>query len=392
MHLREQILEHTRQQMCSAPKACEGSVKSVLVLFAAISLDSLVEIAVSQGKWDPSVQQFWNAAAYALAAHLQDIGAYGSLTLVHIPGLSVYDEELRLPSGYPRPASNDTSTCPDGRPAYPTVITDADTARWKSLGYSDSAVVHGFAAVATSFAQAFPDRFLGLSILPPGAKGVDFPNFTGDSVGYVVGQIVKAVSAIAPGRVQLQADILDATVTLPEVNTLAGQYSDFVGWQSNKHGGVGAGCDGGAPNSCDPDGAANGGGYVEVWSHDVVAYPVSFAAAKSAGLFGLTDVPTTSTVSPAEIALEEDYPNLFNPSTTIRYTVGGVREQVPGTSIVRLAVCDILGREVTVLVDERQGPGDHEVRFDGSRLVSGVYYYELRAGADRLVHSMALVR
>jgi len=336
MHLREQILEHTRQQMCSAPKACEGSVKSVLVLFAAISLDSLVEIAVSQGKWDPSVQQFWNAAAYALAAHLQDIGAYGSLTLVHIPGLSVYDEELRLPSGYPRPASNDTSTCPDGRPAYPTVITDADTARWKSLGYSDSAVVHGFAAVATSFAQAFPDRFLGLSILPPGAKGVDFPNFTGDSVGYVVGQIVKAVSAIAPGRVQLQADILDATVTLPEVNTLAGQYSDFVGWQSNKHGGVGAGCDGGGPNSCDPDGptgqffkllqngATNGGEYVEVWSHDVVAYPVSFAAAKSAGLFGLTDVPTASTASPTGYALEQNFPNPFNPMTVIsgQWTVG----------------------------------------------------------------------
>jgi len=119
---------------------------------------------------------------------------------------------------------------------------------------------------------------------------------------------------------------------------------------------------------------------------------MSFGAAKSAGLFDLTDVPTTSTVSPAEFALEQDYPNLFNPSTTIRYTVGGVRDQVPGTSVVRLAVYDILARKVTVLGDERQGWSEHEVRFDGSRLVSGVYYYELRAGANRLVHSMALVR
>ncbi len=347
--------------------------------------------------WNQNVQEFWNAAAYALAAHFQQTGVYGSLTLVHIPGLSVYDEELRLPSGYPRPASTDTTTCPDGRPAYPTTISDADTSRWRSLGYSDSAVVSGFTAIATSFAQAFPDRFLGLSILPPGTRGIDFPNFTGDSVGYVVGQIVKAVSAIAPGRVQLQADMLDANAILPEVNSLAAQYSDFVGWQSNKHGGTGAGCDGGGPGTCDPDGpvakyfqllqygALNGGEYVEVWSHDVVTYPLSFAAAKAAGYFGLTDVPVARPALPASISLEQNYPNPFNPRTVIS-------GQWTGNSGVRLDVFDILGRKVATLANGRYPAGKYTFAFDGTNFASGVYLYRLTAGSYTAIRKMLLIR
>ena len=247
--------------------------------------------------WVAKVQQFWAAAATALAAHLQATGAYGSLTLVHVPGLSVYDDEIRLPTGRPQPTTADTLPCPDGRRAYPTVISDADTANWRTLGYSDTAVVSGFAAIAGSFARAFPDRFLGLSLFNPATLGIDFPDLTGDPPGYVAGQIVQALSRIAPGRVQLQADFLDTQAILPEVTSLATQYADSVGWQSNKHGGTGAGCNGNGAGSCGPDGAAspylqllqegsqNRGEYVEVWSADVVAYPLSLDAAKAAGLY-----------------------------------------------------------------------------------------------------------
>jgi hypothetical protein len=77
------------------------------------------------------------------------------------------------------------------------------------------------------------------------------------------------------------------------------QYADSVGWQSNKHGGQGAGCNAGGPGTCGPDGPAspyfhllqygsqNRGEYVEVWSADVVAYPQSFDAAKAAALYPL---------------------------------------------------------------------------------------------------------
>ncbi len=76
---------------------------------------------------------------------------------------------------------------------------------------------------------------------------------------------------------------------------------------------------------------------------------------------------------PVEFALEQNYPNPFNPVTTISY-------QLPVTSPVRLVVHDMLGREVAVLVREKKEPGNHEVRFDGSGLSSGVYFYRMKAG------------
>jgi hypothetical protein len=256
--------------------------------------------------WVQKVQEFWSAAAFALAAHLKNTGAYGSLTLVHVPGLSVYDEEIRLPTGNPRPTTADTLLCPDGRPAYPTVINDADTGRWRSLGYSDTAVINGFKVIASAFAQAFPDRFLGLSLFNPGPKGVDFPNLTGDSAGYVASQIVNEVTAIAPNRVQLQSDNLDADFTQAEVTMFASQYSDSIGWQTNKHAQTGAGCNGGGAGSCDPDssdgpyfqllqnGWQKGGEYLEVWSNDVIRYSQAFAAAESVGLYRRRGVTAVS--------------------------------------------------------------------------------------------------
>lgn len=249
--------------------------------------------------WVPKVQQFWIEAAFALSIHLRQTGAYSSLTLIHVPGLSVYDEELRLPTGNPAPDVN-TQPCPDGRyplaPDY-AVASDAADTRWQALGYSDQAVIQGFGVITKSFAIAFPDRFLGLSLLNPGPAGIDFPNLTGDPVGFVASQIVQEVTAIAPGRVQIQSDNLDSNFAQPEVLILAAQYQDLIGWQSNKHAETGAGCNGNGAGSCGSDGpnspyflllrngALNGGEYLEVWSNDVVSYPESFAASQAAGYY-----------------------------------------------------------------------------------------------------------
>ncbi len=82
---------------------------------------------------------------------------------------------------------------------------------------------------------------------------------------------------------------------------------------------------------------------------------------------------------PHSYALFQNYPNLFNPLTIIKYTVGGNRGSGLGISDVSLVVYDILGRKVAVLVNERKAPGACEVQFDGSALASGVYIYRLTA-------------
>ena len=76
---------------------------------------------------------------------------------------------------------------------------------------------------------------------------------------------------------------------------------------------------------------------------------------------------------PLQFGLDQNYPNPFNPSTTIKY-------ELPRTSQVNLVVYDILGREVSVLVNEIREAGFHEVNFNGSSLATGVYFYQLQAG------------
>jgi len=191
--------------------------------------------------WVPNVQELWYAAACALAAHLQQSCVYGSLTLVHVPGLSVYGEELRMPTGFPRPMSTDTSVCPNGRLAYTAVIGDASTTTWQTYGYSDWAVIDGFKVIAPAFAQAFPDRVPRPSLFNPAAIGIDIPNLTNDPVSYVALQIVQKVNGLSPSRVQLQLDDINANLALQEVKNFAPQYSNLVVWQANKHAGTGAG-------------------------------------------------------------------------------------------------------------------------------------------------------
>jgi hypothetical protein len=81
----------------------------------------------------------------------------------------------------------------------------------------------------------------------------------------------------------------------------------------------------------------------------------------------------TTAIIPNAFALYQNFPNPFNPSTTIKF-------ELPKSSHVSLAVYDILGREQSVLVNERRNAGVYEVKFDGSNLASGVYFYRLEAG------------
>ncbi len=83
--------------------------------------------------------------------------------------------------------------------------------------------------------------------------------------------------------------------------------------------------------------------------------------------------------SPTEYKLEQNYPNPFNPTTKIRYSIPNVPlRQAQGDNLVVLKVYDILGNEVTTLVNEQKEPGYYEVEFNASQFASGVYIYKLQ--------------
>jgi hypothetical protein len=110
-----------------------------------------------------------------------------------------------------------------------------------------------------------------------------------------------------------------------------------------------------------------------------------------AGFTSLTGVKEQPT-APAEFRLEQNWPNPFNPFTVIKYTVGGVRGQGLGARDISLIVYDVLGREVATLVNDLKAPGSYEVRFDGSKLASGVYVYRMTAGSFVQSKTMVLLK
>ncbi len=99
-----------------------------------------------------------------------------------------------------------------------------------------------------------------------------------------------------------------------------------------------------------------------------------------------------SSTEPLRFGLEQNFPNPFNPTTEIHYTIAGVGHDGSGAANVRLAVYDVLGREVAVLVNEKQAPGVYSVRLNGVSLPSGIYIYRLTAGTFTAIRKMNLVK
>jgi len=87
--------------------------------------------------------------------------------------------------------------------------------------------------------------------------------------------------------------------------------------------------------------------------------------------FLLLSVNETENIN--NFSLSQNYPNPFNPSTKISYSIAAA-------GIVSLKIYDILGREVSTLVNEEKPVGRYEVNFNASQLASGVYFYQIKAG------------
>jgi len=88
---------------------------------------------------------------------------------------------------------------------------------------------------------------------------------------------------------------------------------------------------------------------------------------------------------PDKYELQQNYPNPFNPTTTIKY-------QIPVSGNVTLTLYNTLGQEILQLVNGLQNAGVYEVKFDGSNLTSGIYFYQLESGTFSQIRKLVLIK
>ena len=114
----------------------------------------------------------------------------------------------------------------------------------------------------------------------------------------------------------------------------------------------------------------------QIWDTDSFTYQI---------IADTTSVINDPAAIPSDFALLGNYPNPFNPTTTLSF-------DLPVTSHVNLTIYDILGRQVATLVNGRRNPGTHQITFDGSHLSSGIYFYELSTGNYHAVRKAILLK
>jgi hypothetical protein len=107
------------------------------------------------------------------------------------------------------------------------------------------------------------------------------------------------------------------------------------------------------------------------------------------GIYDISEVHSTSpnlkTSTPVEFVLYPCYPNPFNPSTAIRFSL-------PHTGHAKLIIYDVTGRQVKVLTNEVLNAGEHRLTFNGSSLSSGVYFIRLEAGHHMQTEKLILLK
>ncbi len=96
-------------------------------------------------------------------------------------------------------------------------------------------------------------------------------------------------------------------------------------------------------------------------------------------------IESISNALPREFRLEHNYPNPFNPQTTIKFAL-------PDRSFVTLKIFDLLGREVTSLVDGDLQPGVHKVVFDANGLSNGVYFFRIQTDGFVMTRKLMLLK
>ena len=119
--------------------------------------------------------------------------------------------------------------------------------------------------------------------------------------------------------------------------------------------------------------------------NDSLAYSVGQTVYRYSGGQIISGVSPNITVLPTDFGVEQNFPNPFNPSTTIRYWIS-----ISGYAAIKMY--NILGQEVATLVNEHHQPGSYEVTWDAHGFASGVYFYRLQMGSFVGTKKLVLMR
>ncbi len=117
------------------------------------------------------------------------------------------------------------------------------------------------------------------------------------------------------------------------------------------------------------------------WTYGSAGYPVLIHTTNGGDTTFLVGLQQLSSQVPKDFMLFQNYPNPFNPKTIIKYSImSNVKRE---TSNVKLIIFDITGREIVVLVNQKQNAGTYEVDFSGFGYASGVYFYRIEVTDDK---------
>ncbi|MBN1633480.1 MAG: T9SS type A sorting domain-containing protein [Ignavibacteria bacterium] len=128
---------------------------------------------------------------------------------------------------------------------------------------------------------------------------------------------------------------------------------------------------------------------VELWAVDFASDSVGYAIGSNVVLKttngGLTFYSENSNQIPNKFGLEQNYPNPFNSMTNVKFKIANAGN-------VSLKVFDLLGREVSTLVDEKLQPGTYQANFNAENLSSGVYFYRLKTDGFSETKKLLLIK
>jgi len=132
----------------------------------------------------------------------------------------------------------------------------------------------------------------------------------------------------------------------------------------------------------DPDAITASDKYYAVRAVDIHGNFSSNSNSIKVTVLGISEI---AALGPLEYTLSQNFPNPFNPTTTIQYSI-------KNSGLVKLSVVNVVGEVVTELENSYKAAGRYEVKFDASRLASGVYYYRIQSGSFVQINKMVLLK